>query len=120
MLGQFKVLHVNIGKRKTAHWSLFCDESLADFGALSVVEPYMFEDLDTGEPEFPGEWTWQLFKPRTKQEGGGRYAYRAAMWVNKRHAAQQVAISSSDVAAATIPTKHNVVPIMSALRCEVH
>jgi hypothetical protein len=39
MLGQFKVLHVNIGKRKTVHWSLFCDESLADFDALSVVEP---------------------------------------------------------------------------------
>jgi hypothetical protein len=48
MLGEFKVLHVNIGKRKTAHWSLFCDESLAGFDALSVVEPYIYEDLDTG------------------------------------------------------------------------
>jgi hypothetical protein len=37
------------------------------------------------------------------------------MWVNKRHAAQQVAISSSDVAVATIPTKHDVALIMSAL-----
>ena len=43
------MLHVNIGKRKMVHWSLFCDESLAGFDALSVVEPYIYEDLDTGE-----------------------------------------------------------------------
>jgi hypothetical protein len=55
MLGDFKVLHVNIGKRKTAHWSLFCDESLASFDALVVVEPYIYEDLDTGELALPVE-----------------------------------------------------------------
>ncbi|KAL1581903.1 hypothetical protein WHR41_09480 [Cladosporium halotolerans] len=114
MLGEFKVLHVNIGKRKTAHWSLFCDESLADFDALSVVEPYIYEDLDTGEPAFPVERNWQLFKPSTKQEGEARYAYRTAVWVNKRHAAQQVAVPSSDVVAATIPTKHGAALIVSA------
>jgi hypothetical protein len=38
MLREFKVLLMKIGKRKTAHWSLFCDESLADFGAHAVVE----------------------------------------------------------------------------------
>jgi len=52
MLGDFKVLHVNIGKRKTAHWSLFCNKSLASFDALAVVEPYIYEDLDNGEPVF--------------------------------------------------------------------
>jgi len=73
------VLHVNNGKRKTAHWILFCDESLAGFDALSVVEPYIYEDLDTGEPAFPVERKWQLFKPSTKQEGEARYAYRATL-----------------------------------------
>jgi hypothetical protein len=48
MLGQSKVLHVNIGKRKTAHCGLCCDESLADFDALPVVEQYIYEDIDTG------------------------------------------------------------------------
>ena len=114
MLGQFKVLHVNIGKRRTAHWSLFCDESLADFDALSVVEPYIYEDLDTGEPAFPVERNWQLFKPNTKQEGEARYAYRAALWVNRRHTAQQLAVTSSDVVAVTIPTKHGSALIVSA------
>jgi hypothetical protein len=78
VLGEFQVLHVNIGKRKTAHWSLFCDESLAGFDALAVVEPYIYEDLDTGEPAFAVERNWQLFKPSTKQAGEARYAYRAA------------------------------------------
>jgi hypothetical protein len=55
MLGEFKVLHMNIGKRKTAHKTLFCDESLADFDALSVIEPYIYEDLDTSDPAFPVE-----------------------------------------------------------------
>ena len=87
MLGEFKVLHVNLGKRKTAHCSLFCDESLASFDALAVVEPYICEDLDNGEPTFPVERNWQLFAPNVRHQGEVRYAYRAAMWVNKRHAA---------------------------------
>lgn len=108
------MLHVNIGKRKTAHWSLFCDESLADFDALSVVEPYIFEDLDAREPAFPLERNWQLFRPSEKEEGEARYAYRASVWVNKKHAAQQIAVPSSDVVAATVPTKHGVTLIVSA------
>jgi hypothetical protein len=37
MLGEFKVLHVNLGKRKTAHWSLFCGESLASFDFFIII-----------------------------------------------------------------------------------
>jgi hypothetical protein len=45
---------------------LFCDESLAGFDTLSVVEPYIYEDLDTGEPAFPVERNWQLFNPNPR------------------------------------------------------
>jgi hypothetical protein len=114
MLGEFKVLHVNIAKRKMAHWSLFCDESLASFDALAVVEPYIYEDLNTREPAFPVERNWQLFVPNVRHEGEVRYAYRAAMWVNKRHAAQQVAVPSDDMVAVTIPTNHGAAFIVSA------
>jgi hypothetical protein len=114
MLGKLHVLHVNIGKRKTAHWRLVCDESLAGFDILSVLEPYIYEDLGTGEPVFPVDRHWQLFKPSKKQEGEARYAYRTTMWVNKRHAAQQIVVPSSEVAAAMIPTKHGVALIVSA------
>jgi hypothetical protein len=114
MLGELKVLHVNIGKRKTAHWSLFCDESLADFDSLAVVEPCIYEDLNTGGPAFPVERNWQLFKPSTKQEGDVRYAYRTAVWVSKRHAVRQVAVPTNDVVAVSIPTKCGVALIMSA------
>jgi hypothetical protein len=114
MLGEFKVLHVNIGKRKTAHWSLFCDGSLADFDILTVVEPYIYEDLDTGEPAFPTERNWQMFIPSVRHEGEVRYAYRAAMWVNKRHAGRQVAVASGDIVAVTIPANHGAALIVSA------
>jgi hypothetical protein len=36
------------------------------------------------------------------------------MWVNKRHAAQQVAIPSSDVVAVSIATKRGIAMVMSA------
>jgi hypothetical protein len=114
MLGELRVLHVNIGKRKTVHWSLFCDESLAGFDALAVVEPYIYEDLDTSEPAFPVEQNWQLFKPSMKQEGEAHYAYRAALWVNKRHTAQQIATPSSDVVTVTVPTKSGIALVASA------
>jgi len=114
MLGEFKVLHVNIDKRKTVHWSLFCDESLAGFNALAVVEPYIYEDLDTGEPASPVERNWQLFRPSTRHEGEARYAYKAALWVNKRHTAQQVTLPSSDVVAVSVPTERGVAMLVSA------
>lgn len=56
---------------------------MADFDALAVVEPYFYEDLDTGEPALAVERNWQLFKPDTRQKGGARYVHRAAKWVNK-------------------------------------
>jgi len=55
MLGEFRKLHVNIYKWKTAHWSVLCDEILTDLDALLVVEPCIYGDLDTGEPAFPVE-----------------------------------------------------------------
>ena len=119
MLEEFKVLHANIGKRKTAHWSLFCDESLAGFDALPVVEPYIYEDLDTGEPALPVERNWQLFKPSTRHEGEARYAYRASVWVNKRHAAQQTALPSGDMVAVTVSHQSRRSVHCVRVRCEV-
>ena len=114
MLRNFKVLHVNIGKRKAAHWSLFCDESLANFDALVVVELYIYEDLDNREPAFPVERNWQLFVPNVRHAVEVRYAYRAAMWVNKKHAAQQMTLPSGVMVAVTIPTNRGAVLIVSA------
>jgi hypothetical protein len=114
MLGELKVLHVNIGERKAVRWSLFCNESLADLDALAVVELYVYENLDTGEPAFPVERKWQLFEPSTKQEREARCAYRAALWMNKKHNAQQFVVTSSDVVAAKVPTKRGAALIVSA------
>jgi len=120
MLGKFEILHLNIGKRKTAHWSLFCDDSLADFDVLTVVEPYIYEDVDTGEPAFLVERNWQMFMPSVRQVGAARYTYRAAMWVNKRHPARQVSVPSTDVVAVTIPTRRGVALVCCAYDVKVN
>lgn len=93
---------------------MFYDESLANFDTLAVVEPYIYEDLDNREPAFPVERNWQLFIPNVRHEGDVRYAYRATMWVNKKHAAQQTTLPSRDIVAVTIPTNRGAVLIMSA------
>jgi hypothetical protein len=49
-----------------------------------------------------------------RHEGEVRYAYRAAMWVNKKHAAQQMTLPSGDMVAVTIPTSRGAVLIVSA------
>lgn len=79
-----------------------------------MVEPYIYEDVDTGEPAFPAERNWQLFVPDVRHEGEVRYAYRATIWVNKKHAAQQVAVPSSDTVAVAVTTKRGVALIVSA------
>lgn len=78
-----------------------------------MVGPYIHGNKDTGEPAFSIERNWQLFKPSDKQEEEARYAYRAALWVNKRHAVQQIAVPSSDVVAAMISAKHGIALIVS-------
>jgi hypothetical protein len=69
------VLHVNIDKRKMAHLNLFCNKSLAGFDALSVVEQCIYGKLNNGEPAFPLELNWQLFKPNAEYEMKMGYAY---------------------------------------------
>lgn len=115
MLGQFKVLHLNMAKRKTAHWSLFCEEDLADFEVLTVVEPYIYEDVETGEPAVPVERHWRMFIPEeTQRTEVARFAFRAAIWVNKRHTARQVSTPSGDIVAVVIPAKESTVLVAAA------
>ena len=95
MLGQFKVLHLNTAKRKQCHWSLMCDEQLSEFDALATVEPYMYEDPESGEPMIPTEKGWQLFVPSVKQAGEARNAFRAALWVSSKHTARAIAVPFS-------------------------
>lgn len=115
MLGQFKGLHLNMAKRKTAHWSLFCDEDLAGFDALTFVEPYIYEDLETGEPAVPDERHCQMFIPEETQRAEvARFAFRAAIWVNKRHTARQVPTPSGDIVAVVIPAKESTVLVGAA------
>jgi hypothetical protein len=71
------------------------------------------EASDSSESTLPVEKDWQSTKPSMRQEGEAQYAHRAATYVNRRHATQQVAVPSSDVVAVAIPRKHGAALILS-------
>jgi hypothetical protein len=50
MIGHLSILHLNLGKRKQVQLSLLNDETLKDFDALAIVEPYIYRYLHTNKP----------------------------------------------------------------------
>ena len=43
-------MHLNAGKRRTVQYGLLNDTTVKDFIALAVIEPYIFQHPQTGEP----------------------------------------------------------------------
>jgi hypothetical protein len=87
---------------------------MSEIDVLSVVEPYVYEDMDDGQPTIPEHRAWHLFTPSVRQVGEARYAFRAALWVSRRHRAQAVPIPTHDLAAATITTLDRKILIVAA------
>jgi hypothetical protein len=105
-MNKLRVLHLNVGKRPTVQQSLLNDETLKDFDAMTVVEPYIFRHPQTGNPTIAQDCCWEVFRPTiTRSDGHTRHAFRAAIWVNSRCRATQISADSYDVAAVLIHLK---------------
>jgi hypothetical protein len=105
-MNRLRILHLNVGKRPAVQQSLLNDDSIKDFDALTVVEPYIFRHPQTGTPTIAQDRRWEVFKPTTlRTDGHARHAFRAAIWVNSRCKATQIPADSYDVAAALIKLK---------------
>jgi hypothetical protein len=96
-------MHLNVGKQRTVQYGLLNDEALQDYTALAVLEPYIYQHPQTGEPTISPDRHWQVFTPTTRRpDGHTRHAFRAAIWVTKRYRAIQIPVDSYDTAAVLL------------------
>ena len=115
MLEHLRILHYNLGRQKQVQWSLLNDDTLSEFTALAVVEPYLYSDSDTGEGQCGNHEQWQPLVPTSRREQTPtQFAYRAMLWINVGVQAVQVPIDSHDPVAATIRTAEGTVLVISA------
>ena len=49
-MNKVQIMHLNAGKRRTFQYGLLNDETLKDYTTLAVVEPYIYQQPQTGEP----------------------------------------------------------------------
>jgi hypothetical protein len=49
-MNRLRILHLNVGKRLAVQQSLLNDDTLKDFDAITVLEPYIFRHSRTGDP----------------------------------------------------------------------
>jgi len=102
-MSRLRVLHLNAGKRPAVQHSLLNDDSLVDFDALTVVEPYIYQHPLTRAPTISQDRRWQVFTPTTRRsDGHARHAFRSAIWVNGRCRATQLLADSYDVTAVLL------------------
>jgi hypothetical protein len=102
-MNRVQIMHLNVGKRRTVQHSLLNDEALKDYAALAVLEPYIYQHPQTGEPTISPDRHWQIFTPTARrQDGHTRHAFRAALWIAKRVRAIQIPVDSYDTAAVLL------------------
>ena len=105
-MDRLRILHLNVGKRPAVQQSLLNDETLKDFDAMTVLEPYIFRHPRTGDPTIAQDRRWEVFRPTTtRSDGHARHAFRAAIWVNSRCRATQIDADSYDVAVVIMHLK---------------
>ena len=84
-MNKVQILHLNVGKRRNVQNSLLNDETIKEFQAITVVEPYILADPDSNQPTIPRDYRWQIFRPTTFiTDVLPRFAFRTAIWVNTR------------------------------------
>jgi hypothetical protein len=90
------------------------DDSLEDFDALAVVEPYIFRHPQTGIPTITPDRRWEVFRPTSmRTDGHARHAFRAAIWVNIGCKATQIPADSYDVAAVLLHIKERKLSLIA-------
>jgi len=79
------------------------DEGLANFDAIAIVEPHIFQDPDTGKPHTGYYRDWQAVTPTVhRTDGHLRHSFRAMIWVNHKLRITRVPVQSYDITAALI------------------
>jgi hypothetical protein len=97
-----QILQYNVRKMDMVQQSLLNDESLKDFSALAISEPYLWRDKESNAivitPIRHQNWTKMI--PTTHHNG--RWAIQSMLWIRKDLEALQVSVESADITAAIL------------------
>ena len=100
---RLRITPLNVAKRRLVQHSLLSDETIKDFDAIAVVEPCIFQHPRIGAPTVPQDRHWRVFELiRKRLDRHARYAFRAAIWVNRRCTAISIPADSYDIAAVLL------------------
>lgn len=103
MIDGLSILHYNVGKRKHVQWSIFNDTNLQDFAALAILEPYIYEDPNDGQPRTHQHGRWYAMTPSRHRAGVyTRHVFRAMLYFNVCMHARQIPVDDPDIVAATM------------------
>jgi hypothetical protein len=90
-MARLRVLQLNVGKKLAVQQSLLNDDTLKDFDAMTVLEPYIFRHPRKGKPTIAQDHSWERFGQTTiRSDGHARHAFRATIWVNSWCRATQI------------------------------
>jgi hypothetical protein len=113
-MNSIQILYLNVGKRRAAQNSLLNDETLQDFSAIAVVEPYIFVKPEDNVPTIPQDYRWQIYQPTTRNDNAlPRHSFRSAIWVNVKNRATQIAVDSYDITAVILYTDERHILVIS-------
>jgi exonuclease III len=97
-----QILQFNVRKSDIVQQSLLNEESLKDFSALVISEPYSWRDRESNAivatPIEHHNWTKMI--PTTHHDS--RWAIRSMLWIRKDIEALQIAVESADITAAVL------------------
>lgn len=123
MIEELNILHYNVGRRKHVQWSIFNDTGLQNFTALAILELYIYEDPDEGEPRTHQHCQWYAMTPSKHRAGvRTRHVFRAMLYFNVGIHARQIPVDNPDIVAATIGLRGKTVLIAAIYdpRSEAH
>lgn len=95
MYKSMQVLQLNMQKRREVQHSVVNDESLKEYAALVISEPYVFEMEGKVRTSPLGHQGWTAILPSERHSG--RWAVRSMLWVRKDVECEQVSVPSADL-----------------------
>jgi hypothetical protein len=112
MIDGLSILHYNVGRRKHVQWSIFNATNLQDFAALAILEPYIYEDPNDGQPRTHQHGRWYAMTPSRHRAGvWTRHVFRAMLYFNVCMYARQIPVDDPDIVAATMRLRGKTVLI---------
>ena len=95
MYKSMQVLQLNMQKRREVQHSVMNDESLKEYAALVISEPYVFEMEREVRTSPLGHQGWTVILPSERHSG--RRPVRSMLWVRKDIECEQLSAASADL-----------------------